>query len=124
MAVPLAVAPVRVTAVTPADGESGVDPLADAVVWFDAEVDPATVMADGVFMFANGRKLPGTLRPAPNGRSALLRPDDPLPPDTAVQVVVDGSKMRGRNGLAVDADGNGLAGGIRVATFRTRPELP
>lgn len=124
VAVPLAIAPVRVTAIGPADGESGVEPLADVVVSFDGEVDPATVTADGVFLFANGWRLPGSLRAAPNARSVLFRPTDPLPPDTEVRVVVDGSRLHGKNGLAVDADGNGLAGGLRVSQFRTRPEPP
>lgn len=113
--------PVHIAEITPASGEELVSPTRLTVVRFDDAVDPATVTADSFYLIAQGARVPGTISVSSTDRFATFTYANPLPAATEVRVVVDGSKIMGRNGLALDADGDNTPGGMATADFTTLP---
>ena len=111
--------PVHINEFTPADGEQDVSLIREAEARFDDHVDPATVTSDAFYLVANGEPVPATIRVSPTEMFASIFPTDPLPPSTEVRIVVDGDKIMGRDGLAIDANGDGQPGGLRTADFAT-----
>ncbi|MBI1348007.1 hypothetical protein GC163_17175 [bacterium] len=105
--------------VTPANGTTNVSLTRETVVTFNAPVDPSTITANSLYAIANGERIPASIRVSANERTATLFYDDPLPSSTEVRVVIDGSIITGRSGELLDADGNGVAGGVRNVDFRT-----
>lgn len=63
--------------------------------------------------------LSGRLVVSSTERFATFFPDQPLPASTALVVAVDGDLIMGRDGLALDADGDNVPGGMGSAEFRT-----
>ncbi len=106
---------------SPADGEEMVSLDRETIVRFSGQVDPATVNADSFYLIANGERLPGTIRVSSTERFATFFYANSLPPSTEVRVVVEGDQIRDRDGVALDADGDGNPGGRGMASFRTLP---
>ena len=114
------VEPVPVS-ISPFDGEELVTLTRETIVRFGKRVDPATVTGESFYAIANGERLTGTIRVSSTEEFATLFYDQPLPQSTEVRVVVDGDRIRRRDGAALDADNDGVAGGKATAYFRTLP---
>ena len=112
---------VHITGFSPANAEESVSLTRATVVRFDDAVVPETVDAESFYLTAQGRRVPGRIQVSATERFATFYHADPLPASTQVQVVVDGTGIMGRNGLALDADGDGTPGGMATASFRTLP---
>ncbi|MBK9139075.1 MAG: carboxypeptidase regulatory-like domain-containing protein [Verrucomicrobia bacterium] len=61
---------------------------------------------------------------SPDRRTATLFYLEPLPGATRVRVVFDGDKVRDAQGKLVDADTDGVEGGVGIVTFTTLNNLP
>ena len=107
--------------ITPTNGEELVTLTRDTVVRFGKEVDPASVTAENFYLIANGDRIAGTIRVSSTEEFATFIYDAPLPASTEVRVVVDGSSIIGRDGVAIDGDQDGTPGGIATADFTTLP---
>ena len=114
-------APVVLTETSPSSGEGLVSLTRESIVRFDTPVDPNTVDANGVYAIANGGKLAGHIVVSATEKFATLYFENPLPAATEVRLVVDGSQIVGRDGLMLDADGDGVPGGVSTADFTTLP---
>ena len=112
--------PPQVIEVAPSDGEDLVNVTREVVVQFDRPVDPTTVNQDSLYVIANGQQLSSTVAISSTGLFATLF-HEPFPPATEVRVVVDGSRITGVDGIALDGDGDGEPGGIDTSDFRTLP---
>jgi hypothetical protein len=112
---------VRITQVSPVNGEEMVGPERETVVRFSGAIDPATVTTDSLYLIANGTRVPGRVTVSSTELFATFFQTNPLPSATEVRIVVDGSLIKGRDGLFIDADGNGTPGGIRNTDFRVQP---
>lgn len=112
----VAPAPVKIS---PADGEEFVSTTREIIVHFGKKVNPATVTAESFYLLANGEQISGRISVSSTEEFATLFYDEPLPASTRVRVVVDGNQIIGRDGQALDDDGNGVAGGIALAEFST-----
>ncbi|MCA9048818.1 MAG: Ig-like domain-containing protein, partial [Planctomycetaceae bacterium] len=110
-----------ISSLSPTDGEEMVSVTRETIVRFNAAVDPQTVTSDAFFLLANGKRMPGQIRVSSTEKFATIVYDSPLPASTEIQVVVNGDQITARNGLAVDADGDGQPGGILRTQFRTLP---
>ncbi|MDA1052075.1 MAG: Ig-like domain-containing protein [Planctomycetota bacterium] len=113
--------PTRVSELSPTGGEEMVSLTRETIVRFDGQVDSATVTLDSFYLIANGERLAGHIRVSPTERFATFFYDTPLPASTEVRIVVEGDKIMGRDGLALDADRDGEPGGTKQADFRTLP---
>ena len=113
--------PVHLTSISPFQGEGMVNTTRETIIRFDDRVDPATVNADSFYLIANGERVPGTIRVSPNETFATFFYQSALQPATEVRVVVDGSRVRGRDGLLLDADNDTEPGGTATADFTTLP---
>ena len=113
--------PVEITEAAPYHGEKMVSLTRDIVIQFDGQVDPATINSDTVYLIANGARLPANLRVSRTEKFVTVIAEDPLPAATEVRLVIQGTQIQGRNGLASDADGDGLPGGLAYVDFRTVP---
>ena len=90
-------------------------------VSFDEPIDPDTVTEDAFHLIANGERLPGTIHVSKTERIVTFFHEQPFPASTETRVVVVGDLIVGRDGLAIDADGDGTPGGTTTADFSTVP---
>ncbi|WP_017719654.1 Ig-like domain-containing protein [Kamptonema formosum] len=107
--------------ISPSNGEGMVGLNRETIVRFGEKVDPATVNSDSFYLIANGDTIPGRIEVSSTEEFATFFYDEPLPASTEVRVVVDGDKIVTREGEALDGDGDGTAGGVKTADFRTLP---
>ncbi len=112
---------VAVEQISPANGEELVSVTRETIVRFDGKVDPETVTDETFYVIANSQKIPGRVVVSSTGKFATYFYDEPLPAATEVRVMVDGDRIRGRNGLPIDANVNGVSGGLGTADFSTLP---
>jgi hypothetical protein len=109
----------RVVATQPADGGQQANLDRKIVVEFDRAVNPDTIDGDAIQVLASGTALEGRLTLSSNGKIATFFPDELLPASTQLRIMVDGDAITGADGRAVDADGDGEAGGVLEADFST-----
>ena len=114
------VAPPAVT-ISPTNGEEMVALTRETIVRFNTKVDPSTVNDESFYVIANGERLTGRIVVSSTEKFATFFYDEPLPQSTEVRVVVDGDKIKSRNGVAIDGNRDGIAGGIATADFSTLP---
>jgi uncharacterized protein YjiK len=116
-----ALAPFQLTAISPTAGESDVGSTERPEIRFSRAVKIDTLTADSFYASAaDGTKLAGTIVPAQDGSSAMLFLDAPMPGGATITVTVDGSRIRAAtDGAFLDADLNGVAGGLRQVSFTT-----
>ncbi len=112
---------VLVSRISPSDQTEMVNVARETIVYFDDPVDPSTVTTDSFNLTANGETLPGRVVVSSTEKFATFFYDEPLPSSTEVRVVIDGDTIIGRNGIRIDADGDGIEGGTATADFRTLP---
>jgi hypothetical protein len=110
--------------ISPTNGEELVALTRETIVRFGKKVDPKTVTPEALYLIANGERLAGRIVVSSTEEFATFFYDKPLPQSTEVRVMVDGDKITTRSGGALDADGNGVAGGKKTADFRTLPLTP
>ena len=113
--------PPGIESLSPAAGEELVSVTRETIVRFDEPVDPDTIDEDSFYVIANGTRVAGTTRVSSTEKFATILYDDPLPASTEIRIVVDGSKIIGRDGFALDANGDDEPGGLQNADFRTLP---
>src|SRR5262249_62436024 len=109
--------PPRITSFSPADGSEDIGVARPVVVNFDLPVDPTTVTTDTFYLIANSERVAGSVSVSSTLMFATFFPTNPLPASTQVRVVVECDKVLGMDGLALDGDANGIAGGQAVASF-------
>lgn len=108
-----------VTKFEPLPGEEAVSIKREGIVRFSRAIDPATVDSGAVQFVIEGQPVPGRLVVGSNNLFVTFFPTTPWPASTAVQVRVDGNRLRGMDGQLVDADGDGTPGGVATSEFRT-----
>ncbi|MEL6106383.1 MAG: Ig-like domain-containing protein [Planctomycetota bacterium] len=118
--VPFVVAdPTGVAEFRPHAGERLVRTTREIRINLDEPIDGATVNAGNVFVIAGGASVDGRLHVASDRMSIQFFPDEPLPTQTRVRLVVVGDEIVGDDGLALDADGDDQPGGTQEVEFTT-----
>ena len=95
----------------PGNGEDSGSLLRSGIIRFERRIDPASITANAFYLIANGEQVPGHIEVSPTELFATFFPSNSLSASTAVRVVVEGDGMRARDGWAMDADGDRVAGG-------------
>lgn len=116
----------KVNSVTPVNGAADVGVTFRPEVFFSRAVDKATLTANSLFATdASGTKLDATIVASDDGKSASLFFKNAMPGASNVTIHVDGDAVKAAaDGLALDADGDGAAGGDLAATFTTVSTTP
>ncbi len=84
-------------------------------------IDPATITSDSLQVFARGNRLPGRIGVGGTNEFLQFFPDNPFPASTEILVVVNGDTIRDTDGVFLDANGDGTAGGTGTFQFSTLP---
>ncbi|MFO0911602.1 MAG: FG-GAP-like repeat-containing protein [Pirellulales bacterium] len=103
----------------PGDGSIEVGVTVRPLVHFNAPVDPASVTAESFFATSRGERLSGQTVVSGDGMFAWLFFTHAMPESSMVEMTVDGNKIRSLTGQMLDADQDGLAGGIFQYRFST-----
>ncbi|MDJ0660865.1 MAG: Ig-like domain-containing protein [Crocosphaera sp.] len=112
--------PLVITGFNPQDGAVDVGVTVRAQVFFSEAVDINTLNDTNFFARSAGRTLATTVVAGDGGRFAWLFLDEPMPSASVVEVTVDGSTIMPLDGgAALDADGDGQAGGKLTFDFKT-----
>lgn len=111
----------KIVEVAPFNGEAMVNVTRNAVVRFDREMDPTTIDETSFQVHLNQVPVEGTVEVSSTGLFATFFPEDPLPASTQFQVVVDGDRVKDAEGIQLDGDDDGNAGGVSRTSFRTLP---
>ncbi len=114
----------RPVALEPATGSSDVGVTVRPKAMFPKPIDISTLNSNNFYATFAGRRLAATITPANNGTFAWLFFHEPMPNASQVQVTVDGSTLRTRTGLPLDADGDGTLGGVMRFHFSTVSVAP
>lgn len=113
-------APAQIVGTSPAAGETGVSVHRETVFRFDAPLAADTVLDTSIVSaHAAGRPQLTRVELATDRRAAVLFYLEPLPPGTRVTARLNGFAVLDASGRALDADADGLPGGVREVTFTT-----
>ena len=112
---------VGIDEISPSDGEELVSLTREVIIRFSDQVDPATVDSDSLRVIVLGEEVSGRIRVSSTERFVTFFPDSPWNASTGVRVLVDGDRIVTRIGMKLDADGDGIEGGILTADFTTLP---
>jgi hypothetical protein len=105
---------------SPSAGESGVSVTRESVLRFSAPLAADAVLSTASFHADfGGRRLLTRPELSADRRTATLFYLENLPGSARVQVTFDGDGVNDINGQAVDADGDGVAGGTGTLAFLT-----
>jgi len=113
--------PVGVESVAPMPGEDLVSPVRDIIVRFDDPIDPRSLREDSIVISAEGEVVAADRFVSPTARFVTFVPLAAFSPSSRVRIVVDGDRLVGNDGVAVDADGDGEPGGRFTSEFTTLP---
>lgn len=104
---------------SPSDREDGVSSTRETILTFSGALRAETVTTDAFTARFGSRDLPFRLHLSPDRTLVTLFYQNPLPGNARVQLTIDGNKLQDATGLAVDVDGDGLAGGVKTISFDT-----
>ena len=111
--------PATIIETSPVDGETDVALTRESIITFDYPLEPATITSDSFFATFGGETLPVMLHVSPDNRVVTLFYQEPLPASAIVRVHVIGDLLLDDLGNIVDADGDGIPGGVRFIDFDT-----
>ena len=116
--------PFTITGHAPSDGMERVGVQARPRIDFSLPVDPTSLDSASLHASVGGETLPLTIVKSNGGRLAWLYAAGGLPGGAEIEVTVNGDLIRGPGGVALDADGDGVPGGVLNFTFRTASIVP
>src|SRR5262249_10534407 len=111
--------PFTMTSNSPLAGAVDVGVTVKPQVFFSKAVDPTTLNDGNFFASFSGQKLPARIVPSGDGKFAWLFFQDKMPDNAVVQVTVDGSTIRSKDGELLDAAMSGQAGSKTTFDFTT-----
>ena len=104
---------------SPASGESGVATTRETIIDFSGPLDPASVTPAAFQAKQGDSDLPFRLQLSADKQRVTLFYNESLPGNAQVSVHIDGEQLRDAQGILVDVNGSGIAGGAGVLTFDT-----
>lgn len=118
--VPLIGEPLTTLSSSPRTGETGVAVTRETILRFTCPLREDTQLNLGSFhAVANGRRMLSRIQLSSDRRTATLFYLENLPSSTRVRVMFDGAGIFDCLGREIDADGDGLGGGVAEVEFDT-----
>ena len=109
-----------ITEFSPASGEAMVSTTRHGIVRFTEPVDAGVDIDAAIDFIALGQVVPGQFRLSSSGMFVIFLPANPWPASTEIRTIVNGDLITSGGDL-LDADGDGLPGGLATVDFRTVP---
>lgn len=104
----------------PADGEDLVAVTRETVLSFSLPLDPFTVNANSIRVVdEDGQDQFTHIEISPDQRTVTIFYPDELPPDSFMDVVIDGDALRTVDGAMADPDNDSMPGGVASLRFET-----
>ncbi|HEY2253375.1 MAG TPA: Ig-like domain-containing protein, partial [Planctomycetaceae bacterium] len=118
--------PFDISNFTPLDGADDVGATYKPQVFFSRPVNTASLNSNNFYATGpDGTKLAANIVPADDGTFAWLFFTQPMPGSSKITIHLDGSTiLAAADGAALDADGNGSAGGLFTFSFSTVSLMP
>jgi hypothetical protein len=113
-----------ITEISPVNGTEFVALTRPVVVRFSEAIDPATITNNSLEVRALGAAVAGRWVVSSTEAFAIFYPEQPWNPSTEVEIEVKGDLIVGRDGHALDANGDGTPGGRLTTSFRTVSNTP
>ena len=104
---------------SPVDGEGGVAVTRETILEFDRPIRAASVTATNIYATFGTTPLKARLHHSADGKRVTLFYTEPLPASARIQVTVNGDGLVDDAGHPIDADKNGVAGGVGQISFDT-----
>ncbi len=112
--------PLTIDRYFPKQGASQIGSTFRPEVVFSRPVDLRTLNSGSFYATdLSGNRLVTNIVPALDGSFAWLLFSTQMPSSSTISVVVDGNKIRGLDGQLLDADSNGVPGGVLTYSFST-----
>ena len=112
--------PLTIDRYFPKQGASQIGSTFRPEVVFSRPVDLRTLNTASFYATdLSGNRLVTNIVPASDGSFAWLLFSTQMPSSSTISVVVDGNKIRGLDGQLLDADSNGVPGGVLTYSFST-----
>ncbi|MGE3165387.1 MAG: PKD domain-containing protein [Planctomycetota bacterium] len=113
--------PVMLESTSPTNGEDGVAVTRETIIRFDSQVQATTLTNASIYAQFSGVNLPTTVHVPPGAlvSQVTLFYAMPLPGSSVITVFVDGDLVLDALGRAVDADEDGVEGGLGSFQFST-----
>ena len=108
-----------IVSTSPANGAGDVAVTRETITEWSLPLDATTVLSDTFSAQFGGQMLSARLHVSPDGDKVTMFYDQPLPSSARVRVTVNSDSLVDAQGYAVDADGDGLAGGAVKIDFDT-----
>jgi hypothetical protein len=110
----------RIGSTSPFDRETGVSVTRETIVRFSRPLAAEThLINERLYAEHGGRRLLSRVELSSDRRTATLFYLEQLPSSARIQVTFDGTELRDELGLPLDADGDGLTGGVLRMSFTT-----
>lgn len=111
--------------ISPANGESGVSVTRETIIRFSAPLSTNSVLSTANFFAGyGGRKLLARVEFSSDRKTATLFYLEPIPGSTRIYGAFDGTSLLDELGRPIDADGDGLGGGVAQFSFDTLSTTP
>lgn len=110
--------------VMPEDGSVGVALDRTAALFLSRPITANRIGSGAILAVGSSGSIATELRTGIGGRTIVISFPDFLPPNDTVEIRVDGDRIRSRNSIPLDADGDGVPGGQAVFTFSTGDAVP
>ena len=111
--------PTTIKRASPANGEGNVAVTRETIIEFSHPLGGGSLPATAISAQFGGQTLSARPHLSPDRSRVTLFYTDPLPASARVRVTVDGDQLTNTEGQPVDADGDGLPGGIGIIDFDT-----
>jgi hypothetical protein len=116
----------KVTAVTPADGDAAVGVTSNPLITFSRPVDPSTLNSSSIFLTDSaGNVLSTKIVPWADNMHAWVIINGQLPGNDTITIHINGAAIKGlADGAELDAAGTGQAGSVFTSEFTTVSTTP
>ncbi len=104
---------------SPTNGEPNVSVTRETIVRFNRPLNTSGIGSSAFKAQFGGQSLSTRLHISPDSKTFTLYYNQPLPASSRVRVTVDVTNLSDADGYALDADGDGKAGGVAIIDFDT-----
>lgn len=109
----------RISLSSPINGEKNVALTRESILSFNTPIDPSSVDETVIFAEALGTSVDSFLRFSADRKQVTIFYPSDLPASTRVRVTINGDQIFNDTGLPIDADEDGIPGGIKFIDFDT-----